>query len=131
VCTFIRAEIDYHNPQDLFGGVAHGVLTLGGRLLSAIPVAFGYKLLLRETHFDTLIWDDHRFDPTDVRIMALPLVTSSSHFHVRLLLLTTSSPDPGRYIRVGVGSIALVYQDDYLCWLEAFTSLPETEIIIV
>jgi hypothetical protein len=131
VCTILRAEITYTNPQDLFGGVTHGAIRFRGRLLSAIPQRRGCELPLLQNAFVSTTWDDHRFDATDVRIFALPLGTRDIDSCIRLLLVTASASDSGKYVRVGCGFIQIRSTRDtesYPRWVSGLESLPETEI---
>ena len=98
VCTFIRADIGYLNPDDLFGDVTSAALTLRGKFFSMD------ELPPRQNVFFEGAWDDHGFDPADNCIMMLPLDTDTCWERITLLLVTASASDPSRHTRVGHGS---------------------------
>jgi hypothetical protein len=129
-CTFLRADIDYLNPKDSFGGVTYGALTLRGRLLSTTLKQDGCELPLLQNAFSKTTWDDHRFDASGSCIMALPLSTDTVYRRIYLLLVTGCASDAGKHVRVGSGMIDSSVEDvlHLQCVLE---SLPETEVVLI
>jgi hypothetical protein len=103
-CTLIRADINYLNPDDLFGDVTYGALTLRGKLFSLTPKGDGHKIPHQQNVSLKLVLDDHRFDPADKWIMALLLDTDTCWERITLLFVTTSASDPSKYTRIGRGS---------------------------
>jgi hypothetical protein len=131
-CTFMRANIDYINPQDWFGGVIRGELTLRGSLLSITSTRDGHKLPLLPCVVFTTYWDDHRFKAADICAMALPLAIDAHQRRIYLLAVTTSASDYSRYVRVGSGVIDLwEMETEFLQLLDTLGTLPKTDITLV
>jgi hypothetical protein len=129
VCRFIRADVDYFNPRDLFGAVKRAALTLQGRLLSTTLKNEFYELPLLDVALHHPAWDHYGLDLTNVCIMALPLNFGWGKIH--LLLITTSASDSSRYIRVGVADVRLSGVVDALDFDGLVRSVPETEITLI
>jgi hypothetical protein len=132
-CTLLRDDIVYINPQDVFGGVARGALTLRGRVFDP---NFGELPLLQSTMLDSLAtmkyeWDDDRFGPTRLCVSALLISTELQSRSVQLLLPTPSASDSGEFVWIGRASIGGGFERDYLHWLGMLISLPEKEIVLV
>jgi len=129
VCTFIRADIDYFNPRDLFGAVTHAALTLQGRLLSAMLKNDVYELPLLGIALHHPAWDYHGLDLTKVCIMALPL--SFEWGELQLLLVTASASDSSKYVRVGTAVVRLSGVVDVLDFDDLLKSVPKAEITLI
>ena len=130
-CSFVQADIGYVNPQDLFGGVTYGTLTLRGKLLSTTPEGTDYSLPRLRKTVSTPIWDDNRFDAAGICIMALPLSTAQSGKRVELLLLTMSASDSDRYVRVGAGTIYRKKMRRSHSLRDVLKHLPWTEVTLM
>jgi hypothetical protein len=130
VCTFLRADIDYLNPRDSFGGVTYGALTLRGRLLAATLKEDGCELPLLQNVFSKATWDDHTFDASVACIMALPLSIDPIYRRIYVLLISKSASDSGKYVRVGSGLIDSSVKDVHHLQI-ALESLPETDVVLM
>jgi hypothetical protein len=127
ISTYVGAYMSLIN-QDCFSGVIDTRLTLRGKFLPATPKEGGYVLpLLQNTLLTGLNWDDHRFNATGIRIMALLLSVERDGSLVHLLLVTTSASDSGKYVRVGIGSAVM----NALQFSAMVDLIPETEIILI